>query len=566
MHDSLVMAGFLLDSDAAGRQDGKTAGEWQSYLQELVANGRATRVERFWVATERRAEILAVNDPIAADRPTAIREMIRGRMEILGPSTSTELAESLGIIESDADIALVELEREGVVLRGSFTPHVVGRPADLPSGRLEWCDRRLLARIHRYTLNRLRSEIAPVSAAEFMRFLLSWQRLDPESRMRGLEGLAAVLAQLDGVESPAAAWETEVLSARCEDYDPMLLDTLCLTGRVMWGRLGRQGGRAAGRQETGDLPSVVRSSTKPIRSTPTALFQRTNAAHWLALSESPEESEQQSLSSYGQMVLEQLQQRGASFFHDLVQGSGLLPTQVEQALGELAALGLVTSDSFAGLRALLVPSSMRKPFGSSTRRHRMAAVGVESAGRWSLLRHPSPPGPLPRNRGGGTGEGIETLAWTLLRRYGVVFKRVLARETLSVGWRQLAITYRRLEARGEIRGGRFVNGMSGEQFALPEAVGKLRAIRKEGSRGQLISISAADPLNLVGIVTTGERVPALRRNRIVFEDGVPLAALESGELRQLNEYPADRAHEIERALIRRRTVPAPPVTRETAAG
>jgi ATP-dependent Lhr-like helicase len=302
---------------------------------------------------------------------------------------------------------------------------------------------------------------------------------------------------------------------------------------------------------------------RPIRSTPIALFQRPNAAHWLALSESPEESEQQSLSSYGQAVLDQLRQRGASFFHDLVQAAGLLPTQVEQALGELAALGLITSDSFAGLRALLVPSAMRKPFGSSTRRHRMAAVGVESAGRWSLLR-PSPLDPLSQN-GRGEGERVETLAWTLLRRYGVVFKRVLARESLSVGWRQLAMTYRRLEARGEIRGGRFVSGMSGEQFALPEAVGQLRAIRREGPRGQLISISAADPLNLVGVVTPGERVPALRRNRIVFEDGVPLAALESGTVRQLVEYPSERGNEIERALVRRRTIAAPPKS-ETAAG
>jgi len=550
MHDSLMMAGFLLDSEAAGRQGDQAAGEWEGYLQELGRTGRAAKVGRFWVATERRAEILAVNDPNTPERATAIRELIRGRMEILGPKAASDLAESLGIIESDADIALAELEREGVVLRGSFTPNAVGRPtdrpsgpvADLPPGRLEWCDRRLLARIHRYTLNRLRSEIAPVSASEFMRFLLNWQRLDPDNRVRGLEGLAAVLTQLDGVESPAASWESDVLGARCDDYDPMLLDTLCLTGRVMWGRLSKAGLTSGGR---------------PIRSTPIALFQRPNAAHWLSLGDTSAEPEELSLSSYGQAVLDQLRQRGASFFHDLVQSAGLLPTQVEQALGELAALGLVTSDSFAGLRALLVPSAMRKPFGSSTRRHRMAAVGVESAGRWSLLRSPHHDPAEP--------EAIATLAWTLLRRYGVVFKRVLSRESLSVGWRQLAMTYRRLEARGEIRGGRFVSGMSGEQFALPEAVGHLRTIRREGPRGQLISISAADPLNLVGVVTPGERVAALRRNRILFEDGVPLAALEGGVIRQLNDYPTERAHEIERALIRRRTMSSVPKS-ETATG
>ncbi|HEV8123168.1 MAG TPA: hypothetical protein VGP80_02920, partial [Gemmatimonadales bacterium] len=569
MHDALSVAGYFLDSETWDSGTvGKWVGEetrpsWSGFLEELLKTRRAVRLDvaepakTYWVAAERLSEIQNVHgDQKSADRPVAIRELLRGRMEIIGPTTAAELAESLGVAESDTDVALTELEREGVVLRGSFTPHptTAAYPVShLPTAPLEWCDRRLLARIHRYTLNRLRSEIAPVSASEFMRFLLSWQRLDPDTRMRGLEGLAAVLTQLDGVESPAAAWETDVLAARCEDYDPMQLDTLCLTGRVMWGRLSKAGLSTGGR---------------PIRSTPIALFQRPNAAHWLALSESPEESEQQSLSSYGQAVLDQLRQRGASFFHDLVQAAGLLPTQVEQALGELAALGLITSDSFAGLRALLVPSAMRKPFGSSTRRHRMAAVGVESAGRWSLLRaphQPSPPDPLSRNGRGGTEQSVETLAWTLLRRYGVVFKRVLARESLSVGWRQLAMSYRRLEARGEIRGGRFVNGMSGEQFALPEAVGQLRAIRREGPRGQLISISAADPLNLVGVVTPGERVPALRRNRIVFEDGVPLAALESGTIRQLVEYPSERGNEIERALVRRRTIAAPPKS-ETAAG
>jgi ATP-dependent Lhr-like helicase len=386
-----------------------------------------------------------------------------------------------------------------------------------------------------------------------MRFLLSWQRLDPENRMRGVEGLAAVLAQLDGVECPAASWESDVLGARCEDYDPMYLDTLCLTGRVSWGRLGGQTSKLAGGQG------------RPIRSTPIALFQRPNTPHWLAITESDQPQDEQALSTYAREVLRVLRERGASFFHDLVQGSALLPTQVEQALGELAANGMVTSDSFAGLRALLVPSEKRKPFGSSTRRQRMAAVGVESAGRWSMLRHPHPLAPSPGTGGGGTGEGVETLAWTLLRRYGVVFRRVLERETLRVGWRQLAIVYRRLEARGEIRGGRFVTGMSGEQFALSEAVGHLRAIRREQPRGQLISISAADPLNLVGIVTPGERIPALRRNRIVFEDGVPLAALESGELRQLNDYPSERSPEVERALVRRRTIAAPPRS-ESATG
>jgi ATP-dependent Lhr-like helicase len=548
MHDALLMAGFLTSGEA-GQRGGGAANEWVPMLDQLETTGRVKRVAVqdknlfLWVATERTGEILRVH-PEALVRPEqpeipasplerdeAIREMVRGRLEIVGPTTADELAQSLSVGADDATIALAQLEGEGVVLRGSFTPSGATAPAPLPrrpAAPLEWCDRRLLARIHRYTLNRLRAEIAPVNAAEYMRFLLSWQRVDPERRMRGLEGLAAVIGQLDGYECPAASWESDVLASRCDDYDPMLLDTLCLTGRVMWGRLDGKGSSG--------------ESGRPIRSTPIGLFLRPNAETWLALGKRTEQEE--GLSTYAREVLVVLRRRGASFFHDLVQGSELLNTQVETALGELAAAGLVTSDSFAGLRALLVRSDKRKPFGSSTRRHRMASSGVESAGRWSLLSHPDG---LPED------EAIEVAAWTFLRRYGVVFRRVLHRESLTLPWRKLAMFYRRLEARGEIRGGRFVQGMSGEQFALPEAVSALRAVRKEGPRGQLLSISAADPLNLVGIVTPSERVPALRKNRIVFGDGVPLASLEGGVVRQLGEFGQYSSYEVERALVRRKT-------------
>jgi ATP-dependent Lhr-like helicase len=515
-------------------------------LDQLETAGRVKRLATpdrnllLWVATERTGEVLKVHPeamvrpehppapPSGLERDAAIRELFRGRLEITGPTTAAALAESLRIALPDADMALAQLEGEGVILRGSFTPSAAALPR-LPAASLEWCDRRLLARIHRYTLNRLRAEIAPVSAAEFMRFLFTWQRVEPEQRTRGLEGLAGVIAQLDGYESPAASWESDVLATRCDDYDPMLLDTLCLTGRVMWGRL--DGKRGSG------------ETTRPIRSTPIGLFLRSNAGRWLSLASGPENPEE-GLSTYAREVLVVLRRRGASFFHDLVQGAGLLNTQVETALGELAAAGLVTSDSFAGLRALLVRSDKRKPFGASTRRHRMAATGVESAGRWSLLERT--PG-LAEEK-----DTVEAAAWTFLRRYGVVFRRLLLRESLSIPWRQLAMAYRRLEARGEIRGGRFVNGMSGEQFALPEAIGALRAVRREEAKGQLLSISAADPLNLVGIVTPGDRVAALRKNRIVFADGVPLAALEGGTVRQLGEFGQYTSYEVERALVRRR--------------
>jgi ATP-dependent Lhr-like helicase len=502
--------------------------------------------QAIWVAVERLPELRGAagqrgGGTEIVPREEATRELLRGRLGITGPTTAAQLAASLNVSESDADVALAALEGEGVVLRGRFT-------AEGPA--LEWCDRRLLARIHRYTLNRLRAEIEPVSAADFMRFLFAWQRIDPEQRAGGLEGLASVIGQLDGFELPAGAWESEVLSARCEEYDPLLLDTLSLTGRVVWGRVTERGNEGTRERAAG-----------PIRSTPIALFLREHAADWLA----DRNGGEYQLSSYAARVREVLQQRGASFFHELVPMSGLLPTQVEQALGELAGLGLVTSDSFAGLRALTTPSSKRKPLSTARRRHRTAPYGIENAGRWSLLCHPersegviaqSGSGPL-ATLGVTTSQNapVELYARTLLRRYGVVFKRLLARESGAPAWRELLMVYRRLEARGEIRGGRFVSGMSGEQYALPEAVGQLRSIRRLHGGSQLIGISGADPLNLTGIITPGERIPGLTSNRVLYRDGVPILAREAGVVKSLVpdlEPSADLVH----ALVRKTSTPA----------
>jgi len=489
-----------------------------------VAEGQAV-----WVAVDRLSELKAVfpealtrearfSSPIT--REDAIRELLRGRVGITGPTTAAQLASSLGVSESDADIALAALEGEGVVLRGRFTAEATA---------LEWCDRRLLARIHRYTLNRLRAEIEPATAADFMRFLFAWQRIEPEHRAGGLEGLAGVIGQLDGFELPAAAWESDVLASRIVEYDPALLDTLCLMGRVAWGRSeGRRGGGPEGR------------TAGPIRSTPVALFLREHMDDWL----SGRNRTDYQLSSYAERIRELLQQHGALFFHELTAASGLLPTQVEQALGELAGTGLVTSDSFAGLRALITPSSKRKPLSAARRRVRTAPYGIESAGRWSLLS----PVAEPRD--------TELFARALLRRYGVVFKRVLARESGAPAWRDLLLVYRRLEARGEIRGGRFVAGMSGEQFALPEAVTQLRAIRRQEKTGALISVGGADPLNLVGTITPGERIPALTSNRILFRDGVPVLAREAGEVRSLDPGMAEPSAELLQALVRKQSTPA----------
>jgi ATP-dependent Lhr-like helicase len=574
LHDALLTSGFLTEVEGISGRDGAS---WGGYFRELVQAGRADRIElelgqAVWVAAERLPEVRAVLHPQgdgaaeSVSREEAIRELLRGRLGITGPTTAAQLAASLNVSESDADVALAALEGEGVVLRGRFTPSTNG------SAPLEWCERRLLARIHRYTLNRLRAEIEPVSAADFMRFLFAWQRVDPEQRAAGLEGLASVIAQLEGYELPAAAWESEVLSSRCEEYDPALLDTLSLTGRVAWGRL--TGGRADGR--TGG--PADRPTAGPIRSTPIALFLREHASDWLAGRNGVEYR----FSSYAARVREVLRQRGASFFHELAPMSGLLPTQVEQALAELAGLGLVTSDSFAGLRALTTPSSKRKPLSSARRRHRTAPYGIESAGRWSLLARGAGEGDPETDRplhghpvssrgtwdsssreqtaaAGGSPSpakrSIELYAHVLLRRYGIVFKRLLARESGTPAWRELLMAYRRLEARGEIRGGRFVSGMSGEQFALPEAVGQLRSIRRLQAGGQLVGISAADPLNLTGIVTPGDRIPGLTSNRILYRDGVPVLAREAGQVRSLVPHVEPTA-ELVHALVRKQSTAA----------
>jgi ATP-dependent Lhr-like helicase len=385
-----------------------------------------------------------------------------------------------------------------------------------------------------------------------MRFLFVWQRVDPDHNVAGLEGLAGVVEQLDGFEVPAGAWEADVLSTRCEGYDPALLDTLCLTGRVAWGRLGGQAdGRTGGQGRTAG----------PIRTTPIALFLREHGEHWLPAGPIGDDV---TFSEYGRRVHEVLVRRGASFFHELVGGSGLLPTQVEQALGELAALGIVTSDGFAGLRALITPSAKRKPLNQAPRRHRTVSFGIESAGRWAQLRD----GQVGRGADGQSGAGdpplrppaplptVEHRARTLLRRYGVIFRRLLEREANAPLWRDLLLVYRRLEARGEIRGGRFVAGMAGEQFALPEAVGQLRATRREAGGGRLIAVSVGDPLNLTGIITPGERIPAVGTNRILYEDGVPVLARSAGQTRPLTPAAADHMTKLAPALIRRGVGPA----------
>jgi ATP-dependent helicase Lhr and Lhr-like helicase len=545
LHDALMLLAAMTQDEVQRtvRHEGNGTAVEQ-LLNELVASKRATQLcagdKGFWTTAERLPMLQIIYPDVGADpqvtapesaqrqdweRSAAIRELLRGRMEVSGPLSVGELENILGLPRSEIDTALLGLESEGFVLRGKFHPNTIEQ---------EWCDRRLLARIHRLTIDRLRAEIQPVSIQDFYRFLFAWQRADEAHRVEGPEGLQSVLEQLDGCELPLAAWESAVLAARVTDYDPEWLDRLCFSGRVGWGRLSAP-----------QNPSARVSA--PLRSSPIALCRRENLHDWLMLTQA---SSPIQLSVRSQTVFDALETGGALFFTELVRGSGLLPSQLEEALSQLAAVGLVTSDSFDGLRALLVPSNKRPTLGQNIgkRRRKTNLASIEFAGRWSLLKTEVA---SVRSKNGAENSAreaaIEKFAQALLRRYGVVFRRLLERESLGANWYELGRFYRRWEARGEIRGGYFVAGISGEQFALPEAIGLLRSIRKAPSNGELITLSAADPLNLQGILTPGPRIAALTASRILFRDGLPIAALEAGEIRKISDASASDL-QIETAL------------------
>jgi ATP-dependent Lhr-like helicase len=528
LHDSLLTGGFLCAGELAGVPPALLAELTAARRAGSAAFGESPVSRQIIVASERLPELRAIHPdlivPSALQPPAsrlgkswtrsdAIVEILRGRVTLTGPVTATALAGPLGMSSADADAALLLLEADGVVLRGRFTPG---------ESELEWCDRTLLARIHRYTLNRLRAEIEPVSPADFMRFLFRWQHVETSSRLTGLEGLREIVAALDGYELAAGAWERAVLPVRLDRYDPSMLDMICLAGEAGWGRLS---------------PVLVQGSPAPslVPATPIALFLREHAAAWRALRTAGEEPP---LGEAARNVLSTLRSRGASFFGDLAPACGLDADQLRHAIGALVACGLVTSDGFSGLRAL-VWAARGRPAKHDRRSN--------FAGRWTAVA--ASDDDVTRE------EAIELQAWTLLRRYGIVFRRLLTRETNAATWRELARVYRRLEARGEIRSGRFVTGMSGEQFALPDAVERLREVRRIHADGGLTTISAADPLNLTGIVTSGERIRIAGRNRIVYRDGVPLAVLEGDFVRELAPIDPGIAADVSRAL-RERRVPA----------
>jgi len=514
LYEGLSLVGCMTDPEM--RQFGS------SWIDQLGESQRITQIATLWTTAERLPELLALF-PDASMQPAimplirsnariwtreeALKEIVRSRLEALGPVTPEQLMTAMGLPTHEADAPLYALEAEGAIMRGHFSPGVTDT---------EWCERRLLARVHHYTLDRLRKEIAPVSSQDFMRFLCGWHHLDAEHQVKGPASLSQVLSRLDGFEAPAIAWEKDLLPARVADYDPSWLDGQCLSGAIVWARLS----------------ATSSGMRRPIRSSPLSLMARGDDA---ALRSLVDRSTSAALSANAESVRAVLRERGACFASDLRAMTKLLPAQLEEALAELVSSGLVAADGYAGLRALLSRAGDRR---------------IDSGGRWSLLGD---------TVGHDRERSIDVLARKLLARYGVVFRKVLDRES-TVPWRDLLRAYRRMEARGEVRGGRFVDGFTGEQFALPEAVSALRATRKREPNNEWISISAADPLNLIGIIVPGERVAATSSNRILLRDGLPVAVLEAKHVRFIATLdPADQWQA--NLALRRKHMPTQPTTR-----
>ncbi len=569
LHDALLSRVILPTNEAH---------LWQSLFDELVTDGRATAIEvrdaesrplNAWAATERVPAVLgafpdANLNPIVTVPPDLLRDwgsiearvaMVRGLLEVCGPITGADVACRLGITISQAEVTLEALEGEGVVLRGNFTPEDIRtEPAEagdeaMPESQdfcsksriLEWCHRRLLARIHRLTLDGLRKQIEPVTVDVFIRFLARHHGLIASHRRAGSNGLYEAIAQLQGLDIPAVAWEREILPARIDEYRAAALDELCLTGEVGWGRLFPPSRN----------PEKSRPMASLTRVAPISLFLREDST-WLTTNAPHPDLE--GLSSPAVQVCEVLQARGAMFTPDLLAATQMLPSQLDDVLGELVTRGWITADGFAGLRTLISEKSHHGRHAGHHRSERRRTSRT-ALGRWSLRvafdpgKAPEPPLDAARLRSRTRESSVaEDWAWQLLRRWGIVFRDLLAREHGAPSWYEVLQVLRRLEARGEIRGGRFIIGVGGEQFALPDTIQQLRQLRDEAPTQELLIISAADPLNLAGIVTKHDRIPRTASNRVAYVDGHPVASLQAGEVCWLATPPPGLEATITRRL------------------
>jgi ATP-dependent Lhr-like helicase len=545
LHDALVVHGVLTEAELT-RFDSAAVAGWLDALrdQRRIAKLHVGGDQALWFAAERAHEVRSLwpdrrSEPDieavlrqVVEPADALRELLRSRLELLGPTSVDELAQTLALPPDVVEVGLAALEAEGAAMRGRFA-----------STHELWCDRRLLARMHRLARDQRRAQTRAVPPAAFMRFLLAWHRVTgsaAEVGHRGDQGLVAALEQLEGFATATSAWETDLLAVRVQDYAPVMLDRLCASGRITWLRPGA------------DLDTGKRRGG-PVKTTPILFCARDTIGVWQSEVSADVDT---AMSSRAQRVLEVLKQAGASFYADLVHDCGLLGAELEEALGELVSLGLASCDSFAGLRALTMNSDkrdrLRRHFGRND-------VAFEQAGRWTLTR----PRRIDPVTSLASDPRVEHVARVLLRRYGVVFRTLAERETGLPPWRELHYVYRRLEARGEILGGRFVSGFSGEQFALPEAAAALKRFAELGeARGlvERVCVGACDPLNLVGIIVPGERVPKLPGNRIVYEDGIPVATRVAGETQHLRPGAPQQQWDIHNLMLRqqRASYLAPP--------
>ncbi|MDO8270780.1 MAG: DEAD/DEAH box helicase [Gammaproteobacteria bacterium] len=570
MHDALYSLGFVTEEEVVRHG-------YQHYLQALAQHGRACRLSsgthQLWAAAERLPCLKALF-PEATCQPeltlpallfseqweedTALREILRRRLEGLGPVTAARLASDMGLRVKSVEVALIGLETEGFVFRGQFSE---------PD---QWCERRLLQRIHRYTIESHRQGIQPVSLQSYMRFLFDLHEIKPQtlparpvlvpSNSDGQGLLQRTLARMDGLSAPATLWEADIYPTRISAYDPSWLDVMCISGRLVWGRYAlpaAKGPQTGASAATGAEAKARKAG--PVKGTPISMLLRGNLDIWETLAASERQAEERgepalspALSPTAARIAADLRQHGASFFDQIARRSGLLRSQLEQGLAELVSVGLLTSDSFTGLRALLTPDS-RKPGGHGNGRRR-ATFGVEDAGRWSLLESPvvgteqAPTAEL-------DSEQLERLIMIYLGRWGVLFKRVLERESFAPPWRVLLYALRRMELQGILRGGRFIAGVSGEQFALPETVTTLRKFGRSQELSErateYVSLAAADPLNLLGIVLPETRLPKLSRNRVLYKDGLPLAVLESNKVKFLREVNPQEQWQLQQVLMHR---------------
>jgi len=585
LHEALQLLGYMTEAEMHGREG---LGDHSLFLDTLIKSGRATLAQqgrtRVWIASEQQplfsalapqwtfkpaVQLPAALLAVAWTAESALVELLRGRLEGLGPVSAAQLSQALDIAVSDTEFALRTLEAEGFVFQGHYSPLT----ATSGLAAKEWCERRLLHRIHRYTIDAHRESIKPVSLQVYMQFLFNLHEVQPlvegvrPLHLATLDTLRRILQQLDGVTAPATAWESDILPARLPNYDPAWLDQLCISGQLGWGRILQP--RDSGTAKSG-----------PVKATPLNLVQRRNLDLWQTLAAVddtsvssrhkpgpsqhctvPAAAQDAPCSSAAALIHALLKQQGASFFTDLVRLSGLLAVQVEQALAELVSAGRVTSDNYTGLRALLTPDSHKPRSGSGDRRR--AIYGIEDAGRWALLA----PALQNADKAGAStlaDDQLERLVGIYLQRWGVLSRKVLEREQNAPPWRQLLLKLRRMELRGDLRGGRFINGVGGEQFALADTVTALRRQQKlwqeqldskAPNTPQRIVLNATDPLNLLGTLLPEKKVPHLGGNRILFEDGLPVAVLEKDEVRHLRTGNTDQQWVIQQLLQRRHFPP-----------